>query len=475
MFYGRIEELRLLKETISKPKANLIVITGRRRIGKSTLIKQLANEDLRFLEFSGLSPNKLTTKQNQLDEFIRQLKSQTNLPTFSMNDWGDVFELLAQIIDNKKTIIFFDEISWMASKEPTFLGKLKNAWDLYFRKKNINLILCGSISTWIEKNILSSTGFFGRVSLEINLEPLPLHVCNDFWGTNKNRISAYDKLKVFAITGGIPRYLEEINPKDTSEKNIQQLCFKKEGVLFNEFERIFNDLYNKKAAYFKDLISKLIYSPKKLNDIFNQLNKSKNVSIIQDLENLQKSGFISRDYTWLIKNKKVSKLSKYRISDNYVRFYLKYILPNKHLIDKNLFKFQQLSLLQKWQTIMGLQFENLVINNFAALHKFLEISEMEVLSSNPYFQNKTTTQDSCQIDYLIHTKFNNLYVCEIKFSRNPIGNLIIKEMEQKIKKIKRPKGYSIRPILITANGATEELESEQYFDKIINFDNLLNL
>jgi hypothetical protein len=116
-------------------------------------------------------------------------------------------------------IVLFDEISWMGSKDPDFLGKLKNAWDLYFKKNpKLIFILCGSVSSWIDKNILSHTGFLGRISYRLTLEELPLKDCNQFWSSAGGQISAYEKLKVLSITGGVPRYLEEIKPRMSAEK-----------------------------------------------------------------------------------------------------------------------------------------------------------------------------------------------------------------------------------------------------------------
>ena len=102
----------------------------------------------------------------------------------------------------------------MAHGDATFLPKLKNAWDLYFKKnQEIIVALCGSISLWIEKNILGSTGFVGRQSLTLTLEEMPLNDCAQFWIDNNNHISALEKLLMLSVTGGIPRYLEEIDSK----------------------------------------------------------------------------------------------------------------------------------------------------------------------------------------------------------------------------------------------------------------------
>ena len=474
MFIGRQAELQSLSAVVSKPTASLVVVTGRRRIGKSTLIREFAKRQKRYLEFAGLPPNKKTTSQDQLDEFLRQLRSQTNLPSIKVSDWGDAFDLLARETKSGEVVILLDEITWMGSRDHTFLGKLKNAWDLYFKSNSkLTLIICGSISAWVEKNVLSSTGFLGRVSLELYVEELPLNLCNEFWGKHKNRISSYEKLKLLSVTGGVPRYLEEIRPELPAEQNIQALCFRKEGILYREFDRIFSDLFDDSYENYKELVNVLVDGSLTLSQIYSKLNKAKNASITESLTSLAKSGFVARDYTWNLRGRTVSKLSKFRISDNYIRFYLKYIEPNKHLIDKGIFDFKDLSLLPAWASIMGLQFEQLVINNYQALHKMLNINPAEIVSSNPFFQTKTQARESCQIDYLIHTRFNTLYLCEIKFSRKPVGLGVIRELQKKVERLHKPKGFSIRPVLITVDEITDDLDSSDYFDKIIYFKDLL--
>ncbi len=190
----------------------------------------------------------MTTTQSQLNEFSLQMSQALEMPNFKAEDWSQLFWQLGQKTSKKRWIIVFDEISWMGSKDPDFLGKLKNAWDSYFSKNpKLMLVLCGSISTWIEKNIISHTGFLGRVSLDIVLEELPLSECIQFWGKAKNRIAPYEAFKVVSVTGGIPKYLEEIIPAKTAEENIQALCFRPEGLLFRETEKCLGQLFFKKS------------------------------------------------------------------------------------------------------------------------------------------------------------------------------------------------------------------------------------
>lgn len=123
--------------------------------------------------------------------------------------------------------------------------------------------------------------------------------------------------------------------------------------------------------------------------------------------------------------------------------------------------------------VMGLQFENLVINNRKILWNMMGIPPEEIVMDGPFFQNSSARQAGCQIDYMVQTRFNTLYICEVKFTKNPVDLQIIDEMEEKIQRLKVPKRFSIRPVLIHVNGVEDSVLDQQYFDKIIDFGQLL--
>ena len=174
------------------------------------------------------------------------------------NDWWELMWFLSKRIRKGRTLVLFDEISWMAYNDPELLGIVKTVWDTEFKKNpDLILILCGSVSSWIEKNILSSTGFVGRISLIIRLEELPLPICDLFWAKKRTMISAYEKFKVLSVTGGVPRYLEEIRSNLPAEENLRHLCFDPDGFLFTEFDRIFSDLFNGRSAIYKSIVMSL--------------------------------------------------------------------------------------------------------------------------------------------------------------------------------------------------------------------------
>ncbi len=471
-FIGREAEMKRLRELFSKKSASLVVVRGRRRIGKSRLLEEFGKEERSFF-FSGIPPAAKTTAQSQREEFSYQLE-RAGIPGIKPDDWGNLFWHLSNHAKTGKVLIVFDEISWMGEKDTDFLGKLKMAWDMYFSKNpQLVLVLCGSISSWIEENILSSTGFVGRVTIDLVLEELALSACNAFWYPKEKRIAAYEKFKLLSVMGGVPLYLEQIRPDLPAEQNIRDLCFTKGALLVREFDEMFSDLFSRNNASYKDIVSCLADGAKDLGQICDALGKGLGGGYSKHLDNLVKAGFVKRDFTWNLENSKESKLSRYRLSDNYLRFYLKCIAPNRSKIERDAFSDSTQIRLPGWEGLMGLQFENLVVHNRKMLWSLLGLSAEDVLMDGPFFQNPTARQQGCQIDYMLQARFHNIYVCEVKFSKNPIGFRVIKDMEEKIRRLKIPKFCSIRPVLIHINGVEERVLDEGYFDKMIDFGQFL--
>ncbi|GAB5410910.1 MAG: ATP-binding protein [Chlamydiales bacterium] len=471
-FIGRKEELHQLQGLLKKRSASLFVLRGRRRIGKSRLLAEFG-EDMKSYFFSGNPPDKSTTAQSERDEFSNQL-ARAGIPGVKADSWGNLFWYLSKATQKGRILIVLDEISWMGGKDPHFLGALKTAWDMYFSKNPRLLIaVCGSVSTWIEKNILSNTGFVGRITIDLVLEELPLNVCGAFWHKNSHRISSYEKFKFLAVTGGVPLYLEQLRQDLTAEQNIANLCFQKGGLLVREFDEVFSDLFSRAKDTHKQMLLGLADGPKSLVEICRKMKKEIGGIYSNHLDELIKSGFVKRDFTWDLKKGEEGKNSRYRLSDNYLRFYLKYIARHRKKIEKGNYAAPAFSKLPSWHAMMGLQFENLVIHNAKRLWELLQIDPVEIVMEGPYFQKTTTRQSGCQIDYLVQLRFNTLYVCEIKFSKEPVGKKILKEMDDKIKRFNPPKRFSIRPVLIHINGVDESVEDAQFFDKIINFSEFL--
>lgn len=472
-FVGRRSELAQLKPFLDKKSASLLVMKGRRRVGKSRLVEEFAKNSI-FYKFTGLAPVKGVTAQVQRNEFARQLSEQLHLPLLETTDWGVLFALLGRVVQEKKIVILFDEVSWMAHGDDTFLSKLKNAWEEHFKKNpRLILILCSSVSTWIEENIISSTGYFGRVSWTMNLEPLPLKDCYDMLKSLGFKTTHHEIFKILAVTGGIPWYLEQMDGKLTADENIKRQCFTLGGILVNDFDLIFHELFVKRDEIYKKIIIALSNSPINYDTVSEKTKYPKSGRLSSYLEDLIQAGFVTKDETWSLKTGTAIDLWLYRLSDNYLRFYLKYILPKRPQIQKKRIETISLSALPGWESIMGLQFENLVVSNRFDLYRCLNINPADVVYDNPYFQTTTKIQLGCQIDFLIQTRLNTLYVIEIKFSKNQIGLNVVESVKEKINRLNLPKNMVCIPVLVHVNGISEQLVAENYFYSIIDFGSFL--
>ena len=349
------------------------------------------------------------------------------------------------------------------------IGKLKIAWDLYFSKHpKLILVLCGSISPWIEKNILSSTGFFGRISLTITLKELHLESSLVLLQAVGFRGSSKEQLLLLSILGGIPWYIEQIIPDLPALENIKRLCFAADGILVDEYNKIFNDLFNRRKIICGNIIAVLADGPKTYQEITNILKYRSSGALSAYLADLLAADFICQDHNWSFVTKKILQKSRYRLQDNYLRFYLKYIAPNKEKIIKDKFTDNSLSAMPGWHSIIGLQFENIVLSNPNLMCKLLNIELIDIVNDGPYFKPGNKTSPGCQIDYLIQTKMNTLYVCEIKFLDLTISNTIVEDLERKIQALKVPRKFTCLPVLIYIGEASQSLLDLQYFYRVID-------
>jgi uncharacterized protein len=471
-FIGRKQELKKLKAIHCKGIPSLVVVKGRRRIGKSRLIAEFASHypKRRLWSFAGLAPQEGMTAQTQKDHFAGQLTSFLKIPPLTFQDWSDAFAHLSLHVQ-KGDIILFDEISWMGAKDPSFIPKLKAWWD----KQNspVVVVFCGSVSTWIEENILKSTAFFGRVNLTLTLEPLSIPESSCFLNIMGFQGSVYDTYKLLSILGGVPWYLEQVSQGMMADDIIKQLCFEKDGLLVLEFDRIFHDLFNGKGVIYKRILESLKEGMKSLAQVRQDIHFAQSGTLSQLMEHLVVAGFVKKQRLWSFKTNKALKQSLYRICDPYLRFYLKVIESHRVKIDLGAFDDMSLSSLAGFEAHMGLQLEYLLLQNRPLLLKSMGISASDVISDGPYRQSHTASAKGCQIDYLVQTATNNLYLCEFKLRRRELRIEIIQEMQEKINVLKIPRGYAVVPILFHLGGVSSSVETQGYFYRIIDIADFL--
>lgn len=474
-FIGRAQERAEFRALLERKSASLVTCQGRRRIGKSRFIAECARQADLFLSFSGLAPREGLGRQDQLGAFAEQLAKQTALPRVALDSWPTAFRLLdSQLPKSGSVVVLLDEISWLAIGDRDFAGHLKTEWDERLSKRRgLILVLCGSVSSWIEENILNSTGFVGRCTWQFHLKPLPLNECAAFWGKRASRVSAAEKWRMLAVTGGVPGYLEQVLPSKTADENVERLCFNPGGMLFHECRRIFHDIFSRRAGAYEAIAATLAAGPKTLQEISDALGRERGGSLGDALRDLELAGFLRRDAFFdPLTGKTRPREHRYRIADPYLRFHLKYVAPNEERIKKGLYQHASFEKLEAWDTIVGLQFETLVLDSQEALFKRLGLGNRAVLNAGPYAQGKTLRREACQIDLLIRAR-ESLYVVELKCRRS-VGVEVIDDVKKKVEKLKLPKGQSFRTVLVHTGQLDTAVEESDYFDVIINADEWLS-
>ena len=475
MFYGREDDFRELEALWRKKGASLVTCRGRRRIGKSSLIEEFARRSgARLVKLEGIAPGKGVNNRVQLDAFRAQLVRQTKRKFDSFENWSEAFTSLDDCMDERKTVLLLDEISWMGKYDAGFPGELKVAWDnLFKRHGRLIVFLCGSVSTWISKNILNSTGFVGRASLNMVVRELPLDVCLNFWGKKASRTSVRDIVDVLSVTGGVPRYLEEIDPSQSADENVRRMCFSSNALLRDDFSKIFNIVFGDNAVTKRRILELLAESPMSLSEICQRMGVERSGNVSDHMEDLEIAGFISGDPVIVPATGRISKQKRYRLRDNYTRFYLKYILPNAQTIDNGSFRFNTLESLKGWDVITGLQFENLVIANLPRLLPMLGMDKVLLKSAAPFRQSATKRHRGCQIDLLLQAD-RKVCIVEIK-RKSTIGREIEDEVESKVKALVLPRDVSVRTALVYEGRLAPVVEADGYFDALIPFSRLLGL
>ena len=476
MFFGREPEIGQLTALWRKRVASLVTCRGRRRIGKSALIEEFAlRTKARFIKIEGKRPEKGWTNETELQAFAEQLSSQTGAETTPPSNWLNAFIRLSdKIPDGQKTVVLLDEISWLGYFDETFAATLKIAWDNYFKKHDrLVLVICGSVSGWIRENIIDSGAFFGRRSLDVVLRELPLRECVKFWGDAAKRIDSREIVDVLSVTGGVPRYLEEIDPGLSAVANIRRMCYLPQSILRVDFDEMYNDVITKQPVFTGKVLRSLVDGPRTVTEISSALGTEKSGRISDALDALAECGLVSADVGLNPETGAWVRERRYRLRDNYSRFYLKFVEPVARMIDEGAYRFGSLDMLDGWRSVMGLAFENLVVNNYPDLLPHLHLGNALITSAAPY--RKTATRgrkDGCQIDLLIQSQG---MICIVEVKRRDIDKTIIAEVDRKVSCISRPPGVSIRTALVYDGAIAPTIEANGYFDAIIPFKSLLDL
>lgn len=401
---GRELEKEKLEEALTTQRSELIAIYGRRRIGKTYLIREYYSKNVIF-SFSGLRNG---TRPDQIENFMLELKEYTEqFKDAKPENWLQAFNLLKQYLKGirqtkKKKVIFIDEFPWIDTLRSGFLPAFENFWNTYCTTRNdLIVVICGSAASYMLKKIIKNRGgLHNRITRKIKLSPFQLKEVKAFFKHKVIHLPEIEILKIYMALGGIAEYLEHVQVGDSSVTAIDRICFQKGAQLEYEFDEIFTSLFEE-GSYHEQIIHSLSKGPKK-GMIRDQILKDQNLSsggqFSKSMNELIESGFVEK-YQSYRDNRKTT---LYRIFDEFCLFYLQFIVSYKGNSWKQLFTKKEY---ESWN---GYAFEMVCYKHIESIKKNLKCDQINS-------KNYTWSNSKAQVDLVIDRDDNIVNLCEIKF------------------------------------------------------------
>lgn len=462
---GRENEKFKLSSLLKSDKSEFLAIYGRRRTGKTFLVKEYFSKHICF-HMTGIQEGSM---KDQLQLFSNELNIRRKEYIPSPKDWVEAFLLLREYIDSiksnkSKKVIFLDELPWIYTQRSGFLQALGHFWNNWAAwQKNIILIICGSSTSWIIQKIFKDKGgLYNRVTSRIKLEPFHLADTEKFLLSKQIHLDRYQITNLYMVTGGIPFYLESIKKGLSAAQNIQSLCFDKNGILADEFQNLYHALFNNAEAHIS-IISSLAKNNYGLtrNEILKATGLPNAGSTTRIINDLLESDFIK----YIIPYGSERYGGRYILLDFYSRFYFQFIKRKK----KN--DWMNIIGTPIWYSWAGISFESICYYHIQQIKKALGISGV---TTNTYGLNMVNEENKSQIDLLIDRKDQSIQLCEIKFSEMEyvLNKKTTENIRKKISTLKSmmKKSKTVFPTMITTYGCNKN----QYYLGLITHEVILD-
>jgi uncharacterized protein len=412
---GREKEMEIFTTALHGNRSEFIALYGRRRVGKTFLIRSAFNRQFTF-QLTGLAN---ANTEQQLINFDTAFKKVTKKPKeLPAANWFDAFTRLTQFLEKSpalKKTIFIDELPWLDTPNAGFIQALEYFWNSWASaRKDIILVVCGSAASWmINKLINNKGGLHNRVTKRIKIEPFTLQECEQLIQSKKSVLDRYQIIQLYMVLGGIPFYWDEVSKGLSAAQNIQQICFSQNGLLRTEFNNLFNSLFSNAERHIA-IINALAKKAKGLTraEIIKGSRLPDGGSMTRLLDELEESGFI-RKYAPF---EKKMRTSLYQLTDFYSLFYLRFIQNNAHF-DKN--KWLNTIDTPAYRAWSGYAFEQVCLYHIEQLKQTLGIAAVETNTSS---WRSSTLEKGAQIDLVIDRRDQVINLCEMKF---PINQFVI--------------------------------------------------
>lgn len=477
----RNAEKTLLRELLNSNRSEFAALWGRRRVGKTYLIKAFFKQlDCLFFHVTGSSDDPI---DKQIKRFVTEIgvKFYGGAELKPPKTWEEVLEQLTKAMltvpKEKKIVLFFDEFPWLATKKSGLLQSLDYYWNRFWVDDNrLKLIICGSSASWIIKNIVNNKGgLHNRITQLIELKPLSLSETKKYLHHLGVVLNDKQILQLYMVMGGIPHYLNSVKKGLSATQNIDQICFKENGILLKEFDKLYSSLFERHEIYIDliKIISKYHYGISQ-EEIIKQYKKaSRGGRIVRRLKDLEESGFVISFIPYNHKQKGIY----FRIFDEYTLFYLDWIEPITKTIQKLERRenyWESKSNTVAWKAWCGYAFESICYKHIANIRGALKINSAAEVGSWRYSSKKYTYEEGAQIDLLFDRPDGIINLCEIKYTDQPFvidkqykQNLVRKsEIFRRYTKIDKQIFFT----LISANGLKPNLYSDELIANVVTLN-----
>lgn len=465
---GRVKEKQILEQALHSAQSELLVVYGRRRVGKTFLIRETYKSHICF-ELVGMYK---VSNREQLKLFQQTLYRFSAQKVKAPVNWIEAFDQLKTYCDTlkgkKKKVIFIDEFPWLDNNKSSFLKAFDNFWNAYATKRSdLVVVICGSAAAYmINKIIRNKGGLHNRLTDKIRIEPFNLHETKALLRHNRVRLTHYDMLILYMVMGGIPHYLQKIRSDESAIQAIDRLCFEKDGFLRNEFKDVFASLFGL-ADNHESIIRVLANTRKGLSrgELLKRTKISSGGNITRTLNELEESGFIEQYTPYSGTNNAL-----FRLKDEYCNFYLAYIEKTKPAKNGIWNKLQNQPSFSSWA---GFTFETICIKHIEQIKEGLKIAGIYSTTGSWLEKNNSS---GAQIDVLIDRDDHVINVCEMKFYKDTfsINKKYAEELRHKItifKEISQTR-KNVFLTFITTYGIKENEYSKELVQNSLTMDDL---
>lgn len=479
---GREREIQFLEKIFTSSKAEFVAVYGRRRAGKTYLIREFFKRKGFYLEFTGVKDGH---KREQLMRFTETLakKFYPGIDLKQPLTWHAALELLSSELEklpkSKKIILFFDELPWMATKKSGLIQALDYFWNTRWSQwRKLKLIVCGSAASWMLDHLINAKGgLYNRLTHTLKLLPFNLLQTKKFLESRGINLKPAQILDIYLVMGGIPHYLEQIEKSKSVIQNINAICFQTDGILYNEFSRLFPALFDNPELCMRIMrsIARHHYGISK-EMLVKEVGKTSGGRFDKRLEELEASGFIQSFVPYGHKKRN----QFFRVTDEYTLFYLDWIAEfaeQRVLTLKNKSYWASVSNTPAWYNWAGYAFENFCLKHIDNIITALDIDNIPCkVGSWQYIPARKSSELGAQIDLLFDRADNMITLCEIKYSSKPftVDKVYAQNLKNKIEVFERHfhTNKQINLVLITPGGLKPSIWSAELIHQTLNLVNL---